>query len=211
MEMPPIPGYVEAVEREEFFRAAAFLRLNERLCGLEVLPLTTRHLLWLEVIESPFVTGAPIPMAEAHLHVAAFVRVVTPGFNAFSWWRRRLFFRNYRRGMYGEKIAADAAVTAVKEYRDEAFGDRPARRGTHAAAASYWSTAAGMCHELCSNYSMSIDEALDVPLKVVFQLLKVQDAFAQAKSGKKPVLFNPSDSVVTRYYTERETEENRLN
>src|SRR5436190_23240372 len=52
-----IPGFLEAVQREQFVRDAAFLRLSESVAGFELVPLTLRHYLILRATRNPLLWG----------------------------------------------------------------------------------------------------------------------------------------------------------
>lgn len=49
-----VPGYSEALRRENFVRTTAFIGGNESLCGVEVVPLSLRTVLRLEVAQNGF-------------------------------------------------------------------------------------------------------------------------------------------------------------
>jgi hypothetical protein len=198
-----IKGYAEFVRQQEFERDAAFLRVRETICGYEVDPLTTRHLLWLYTIESPFLVDKKIRADEGALHVAAFMRVVTPGFNPLSKLNRRLFFWKYRRYFRGQKINVGQAVEEIREYIVGALRDKPP--AGDGSSESYWSMAASIVHSLSGHYGWTMDEALDVPVKCAFQLMKIQRLEASAKAGVKIPLFNPSDELKSRWLEEQAT------
>jgi hypothetical protein len=183
-----IPGYRDAVEQEQFLWDAAFLGLPEKICGFEVKPLTARHLLWLYTIRSPFVTGQRMTDLDVHLHAAAFMRLVAPDFSPKHRWRRRLFFWRYRHSFARQRV--DVAVTAIRDYLGEAFAESPGGKGGEA----YYSVAASVIHFICGNYSgVSFEATLDLPLKIVFQLMKCK----RRETGA--IMFKSTDALKSRW------------
>ena len=49
-----IPGYREAVKKEQRIRDTAFLDGRELVCGIEVFPLSLRRMVWLEQAHNGF-------------------------------------------------------------------------------------------------------------------------------------------------------------
>lgn len=196
-----IPGYADFLDEQEAIRDTAFLCLPRSICGLPVLPLTTRHILWLLIIKSPFVGGQKLSWPHAHLHVAAFLRIVSPKFSPMSRFKSRLFFWRFRRTIYPQKLDPVKMVSAIKEFLDKQMQDQPA--GSGGAGQSYWSIGATIVHAL-GGYGWSLDEILDTPVSVAFQLIKIQRHEDAAKNGVKHPLFNPSDGFKTRWYDKLE-------
>jgi hypothetical protein len=169
-----IPGLSAAIEHEQLVRNAAFLSLSESLCGFDVNPLTLRHVLTLESIGSPFVTGGrPLPH-----DLAAFLLIIKP---ATGWARWQMLRRL-------SQLPAASVTSAIAEFIGEAFQDSPG--GTGVESISYYSFGARIVDELARSYGWREAEILDMPLKRVFQYLKV----IAHRNGNAP-LFNPSDKV----------------
>ena len=195
-----VPGLAEAVRAENEQRDLAFLALgdktgifNEKIAGVKVLPFTTRHLLWLDVAESQFTDGELYADSVVD-EIVKFLRVVQVPPRR-CWWQFRYDPIQQNAAIMlairGEKL--DATVSAIRIYLSEAFADAP---GSSAAGGKkYFSIAAGTCHFLGEKYGMAPADAMDVPLKVSFQLMKA----ARKSADPRAILFNPSDNLIARH------------
>src|ERR1700730_16876235 len=80
MELDKIPGYQRAKERgaavEESVRGRAFVSIPEKICGVEVFPLTLRTIRRLRIAGSPFFCGGGIRAGD----VLAFLWAISPGY-----------------------------------------------------------------------------------------------------------------------------------
>lgn len=193
-----IEGWEETAREEAEQRNDAMLGLTDTLCGLKVKPLTWRHLLWLDIYQSPFLYDAPadvlLLIPDIHLHIARFMWVLSPQWKPFSSLARRFFFWRYRKTLYGRKQMpgrgssnTEEIVTAIVKFMDTSTWDlksdsRGARRK------SYYSAGAGIVHALCEKYgSVSPDpnaknSALDVPVNIIGQLLRAHRRFENPKA-----------------------------
>lgn len=185
-----IPGYAEAVARERFLRAAAFVADREYLCGLPVLPLSIWHVMALDTIGSPFVTRAEGVTADDVLN---FLWIVSPRYTANRLERRWFWLTKVR------KLKAEAAIKAIADYVSEAYGDAP---GGSRGGPSYYSNAAGLVDALASAYGWSERDILKLPLKRAFQYAK---AIAD-RISPNAVLWNPSDRIKGDWLNSRATE-----
>jgi hypothetical protein len=177
-----IPGLATAIEHEQLVRNASFLELTERVCGFEVPPLTLRHMLALESIGSPLVCGGrPMP------HDFGAFLVLLTGATGFRRWN---LLRRLGRVNYG--IAFDDIVSFI----NEAMQDSPGGSNGEGEI-SYYSFGAAIVDRLAREYGWSERAILDLPLKRLFQYLKL----FTGKDGKVP-LFNPSDKVRGKYLAE---------
>ena len=194
-----IPGYAEAVARQDLVRDAAFLGVPETLCGITVAPMTFRHLLWLQIVRSPFIGASPPNSAMLHLDVATFFKTVAP-FSPPSFMAKppaaalRAFMAKVGR------LKAPEALDGIRDFVNEAFMDAPG--GGESSNVSYFSIGAALTHRLCEHYSgldpnpMNYPSAADMPLKAGFQLLKC------LKKSERPdaIMFNGlSDQIKTRW------------
>jgi hypothetical protein len=203
-----VPGYAEAIERQDLVRDVAFLGVPETLCGIEVAPMTFRHLLWLQLVRSPFI-GAGLPDAETlHLAVAAFFKTLAPlekpSFMLTAFDRKlQVDLKRYMESV-GKLKASDETLKAINEFVNEAFIDSPG--GADGAAESYYSVGAALTHQLCKNYSglnpnpLIYPGAIDIPLKAGFQMLKLVKQEECSRAGRKCILFNGlSDRAKSRW------------
>jgi len=183
-----IPGYREAVERENLIREVAFLDIPEFICGIEVLPLTPRHFLLLDAIGSVFVSGG-VPSPE---EVARFLWVVSPEFRTVKTWRdrrvRKRFVKRCRKVLW-----ADACIE-IDRYIDDAFQDSPGHKSGQSGAGD-WAWVAVMVDNIASEYHWSERDILNTPVKSLFQYSRLQTK----RHNPNAILFNSSDRLKSEY------------
>lgn len=201
-----VAAYREAIDREGFSRDAAFLGAPETVLGFKVRPMTARHLLWLWTMQSPFVCAAPIgdDRAEVVYHVKSFLMVVSRRDPAPRWWSRlwrHRFDRRFKR-FENSEFSCSEVIAACREYVSDATQDAPSGKS----GKIYYSAAANIANWICHAYHCPLGEgikmALDLPLKIAFQLMRADLKY----NDPKAILFNPSESVLTRELTRMETE-----
>ena len=211
-----IEGYAEAVEKQDFLRDAIFIGMPEIICGLPVSPLTFRHLLWLRIIESPFIGESELDAGKISFAVAGFFKTIAPigkpafMLTPFDYWHRW----NLRGFMHKVgRIKADEAMSGIIEFVRDAFMDAPS--GSDRASESYYSAGASMTHALAEKYHglnanpAIYPGALDIPLKAGFQLLKLIRRDNLAAAGKPSIMFNGlSDQIKTRWLEKQQPEKN---
>lgn len=193
------PRYRAAVEREAFVRNVAFLPVTETMCDMEVVPLTIRKWLLLEVVKSPFVVGGlPRPV-----DLVQFLWCLSPAYAPNRRWRRLLLARRCRRFRGVPEFIQ--AVDEVREFIREAWQDGPGSSpGEH--DVPYYSYAASLVARFGKEFGWPPDVTMDLNLKIALQLIK---ALKQA-SQPDCILHNPSDKV-RRLEIERQREELKAN
>lgn len=195
-----IPGYRAALSAETEQRDAAFLPMPLTVprkwprAPLTLLPITIRRMLILEHAQSPFVCGGKA--APTAGDIALFLWVCSPGFSALKK-QRDIFIRQCR------TVKAGVALETIHGMVKAAFYDAPAREVTGGESPSYWSLAASMVDCIAAEYGWPLDTILDAPLAVVLQLFKIIQHRKSSAAGEKTPLFNPSDSVKSRWLTEK--------
>lgn len=201
-----IPGLTEAQREENLQRDMAFLALGDRqgifsetIAGVAVQPLTSRHMLWLTVLDSCFVTDNEFTEQNAFTELVKLLRVIGVPAKR-KWWQRQTdpATENARimAAAFNGNIEQD--MTAVRNYFEQAFADAPASSG-NVDKTRYFSNAAWVCYFLGQHLKMTPEQALDTPLKVVWQFMKVH----QRNVNPEAPLFNPSDQLTARMLTER--------
>lgn len=203
IDLSQVPAIREAVEKQDLVRDVSFLGLTETIGGIEVLPMSFRHVLWLELKRSPFIGHGQLTPATLVEDLAAFMKIVSPfhplNRRRFNGWRQRRYLRRVG------QMKLDVALKDIRDYVGEAFMDAPSGGTSGEVKASYYSTGAAWVHRLCKNYNgLNPDpgvypSAIDLPLKVGFQMLKLLKQDDYAKAGKMCPLFNPSDDVTMRH------------
>ena len=199
IDLNKVPGYAEAVDRQDLVRDAAFLGVPEILCGLEVSAMTFRHLLWLQMIRSPFVGLSSLTPETLHLDVAAFFKTVAPlPKPSFLGVANKADLKSFM--LKVGKLKAPDAVKGIRDFISENFMDAPG--GGDNSGPSYYSVGASVINRLCSKYGglnpnpMIFPSAIDMPLKSAWQLLKC----LKRDENPKAILFNGlSDKVRARW------------
>lgn len=178
-----IPGLLEAINRENDNRDAAFLDLTTNICGVEIRQMTPRDLLILDGIGNPLVEGKlPSPA-----QLADFLWKLSPRFSTRAPLRRFLFGRSIRRISYIE------AVRACGRYIDATFQDSPASSGASSTPYAGW--CAHLVHTIAINYNWDDDKVLNTPLKRIFQYLKC----IRRHHDPTCPMHNPSDKAKGEY------------
>jgi hypothetical protein len=169
---------------EENLRAAAFLPFNEKICGIEVVPLTLRILGRLRASKSPFLCGGEIRPG----HIVAFLWAISPDYNPGVKAPDSLV----------EKAGAlpyQRARRAIRKYLFLAWMDRPPVRRNAKGDLAAVSFEAAMIHHIATAYGWDDETILDKPLKRLYQYLTM----VRLESNPKAVTFNPIvDRLVRR-------------
>lgn len=189
LDLNAIPGYREAVERENNVRDNAFLGIAEKICGIEVFSMTPRHFLILDGIGSPFVTGGSILPEE----VVRFLWIMSPRFRivrSFHDWIARWRFAASCR-----KLNWETSIKAIFAYLEETFMDRPGANSASNSVGSNWSWLAAMVDAIARNYHWSEETILNTPLKRLFQYRKI----ISMANDPNAIHFNPRDKVIGEY------------
>ncbi len=203
-----IPGYDEVAHAEAEQRTDAMLGLGDTLCGLKVKPLTWRHLLWLDIYNSAFLTSAPpevlLQLPDIHLHIARFMWVLSPQWKPFSGFWRWVYFRRYRKTLYGRKNNTAEIVRAIHTFVTDSTWDLRADGGGHARK-SYYSVAAAVVRVLCEKCPAispnpgAPNAAIDLPVNIIGQILR---AAARAQDPKA-LMSNRTDELERAWLAEQ--------
>lgn len=181
-----VEGLPEAIRDENFDWNIPFLDLNENICGFPARPFSTRHVIWLSTVKSPFLHRCKSEMfyglPELSHHCQRFLWIVSPQFQTryFLSFKRKRTFKKVNRA-FDMKM-----VDEIVNYIDRAFADstRPNSRP------SFCSVAASNVHRLCKNYGWSMATALDCPIQVMFQLVQCM------REDRGEVLKKRSDELI---------------
>jgi len=179
------PGYLEQVAQESLLRDAAFLPVNESICGFEVCQMTLRHWLILRVAKSPFITGG-IPNPK---QLALFLWILNPIYNAEGRRRRRFMF--CCRWAFRKEENVRTLVGEARKYVAETMQDGEFVR-TENYEPSYYSMAAHFCGLLGMHLGFSEDDVMAMPLRRLFQYVKVIRDLIDSGVPKG----NPSDRIL---------------
>lgn len=211
-----IPGYAQAALRENELRAVPFLGLPEHIGGVPAAPLTLRRVQWLTFCRSPFLLKLDAEALEAKPDIAAdtllFLWIVSPEFKPGNLRARDRFFDRHRHVL---KLKALTVIQDALDYVQEAFLD--AGDDTPDYSRSYYSSAAAVVGFFHRHYGLPIDvwdnswvrrlsrklsgqpNALDIPLRIAFQLIRVH----QKHVNPEQTFFNRlSQPAIDRYLAE---------
>ena len=206
-----IPGYKDAVQAENQQRAAAFISgIPEVVAGIMVAPLTYEMELRLRAVRSPFFIGG-LPNAN---DIAVFLWGVSEDYqrairlrgiveHASPWLAGRLFNRA-RRAFIKRLRRLDYLTTlnAIRTYINDAYTDAPSGAGER--SITYYSEAAGLFVLLSEKCSMSMRDVMELPIKVVWQLLRA----IERRENPSAIHFNPSDRIRGEWLNQRNSVKN---
>ena len=184
-----IDGFAEAVYQERLVRDSAFLRLSETVCGFELRPMTLRDYAVLRMAGNPLL-GDALPAPE---ELAQFLWILSVSYSKSR--LRRILFSIRVNKACATPLQAARLIDSCREYRQEAMQDAPALAGCKGYSPSYYSDCAYWCGILGREYGYSMDEVLDIPLKILFQLPGEMKDHHNSKSPR----CNPSDRILADY------------
>lgn len=165
-----------AVYKESCYREAAFLRLNDFICGIEVVPFTFKHYLLLDFKNSPFL-GKQSDIDEKK--ILDFLWMVSTDFVEKNKDKYQAFVTKHKNINYVE------AYEGIIAYLDEHLldVDREASTDKKDQKAPYFAWPAVIIDELASQYGWTVEYILSMPVGQVFQLSRVvQCRLGMAKS-----------------------------
>lgn len=221
-ELAAIPGYLNAVKRENDIRDAAFLALPARICGISVRPMTLRHWLILDGIDSYFLKPKSGPPNADD--ISAFLWVLSPQFDARSgarWDRilrrcgrvpilralsKRIASWCSARGRFVDRVGKlpyGKMVAGIEDYYEKTFQDSPPSSGNDDEdAVAQISFAANLLYSVASLTHWSREVILELPLRETFQYLTIKRMLSAARRGETFTGWNPSDKVKRDYIRE---------
>jgi hypothetical protein len=192
MELAKIPGYQRARERgaelEDNIRGSAFVSVPEKICGIEVLPLTMRIVRRLRIARSPFFCGGGIRAGD----VLAFLWAISPGY-----FLRTKKAREKSKAALVEKargLGYHRAVRGIRRYLFYAWMDRPPSPRTKKGEPTPVAFEAAMVHHVASAYGWDDEAILDKPLRRLHQYLNM----IRLEVNPKAQIFHPIVARVTR-------------
>jgi hypothetical protein len=132
MSLDFIPGYAEAVAREQQARDTALLNVPYSICGIDVRIMTVGDFLALSAAKHPFISGGTIP---TRLDIASLLWFLSPDYlrpaldGASPWraWlhRRRAAKRRAKFARVALRLDYGEARRAIDDYLDFCFLDCP--------------------------------------------------------------------------------------
>lgn len=179
-----IPGYAEAVAREQALRDLAFDGQRIPLCGRLVNQFTLRHLMRLGGCDNAFVAGGPAERTD----VAMFLWFVSAEYSLDPA-ARESFYRAT------VDVPFESGGRAINQYLNDAFWDcdGTGMQGER----SYYSTAAGLICTLAREFGWDDEAILDKPIARLFQYRRI----IAARSGIP--LINRTDGMIGKWLAAR--------
>ena len=169
-----MPGYAEAVARETRIRDEAFFDVCERICGVEVLPLTPELADALQAVESPFFVGRREPV---ETDVALFFWICSPQFVPgcrLTWWKPSTWIQKFKQSLRQRRVIASIrhlnfgeACKAIEQYVDLSFIDAPG--GSKQRRISFVSWKASLIHFIAEAYGWDEQKIRTTSFKKLFQ------------------------------------------
>lgn len=207
--MLDVPGYAEALLRENLLRTAAFVMPVERIHGFVVQPMTLRQHAELKLARSPYLapTRTPTPAETVQFLwrlAPQFTREQGRAWRAFKKKLKNIFppaprfwraaDNNHQRD-FAAILQHAQLVTAIREYMTEVMFDRPPASSANSAP-DYFSDECAVCARLARAYGWRESDIMDLPLKRIFQYLKECRENDYHAVGMQAVMHNPSDKVL---------------
>ena len=193
-----IPGYAEALAKEQASRNAAFIDITETVCGFELRQMTLRDYLILQSARNPvLVGGTPSPV-----ELVAFLWLLSPGYRpalTFAGWinswafaiRCRKFLPRGKGDDHERISSAAKIIEACRAYVEETFQDSGPRASSGAWMPDYWSDGAELCARMGREYGWAPEVTLGLPMKAILQFCSE----IRSHNGSRVPLCNPSDRI----------------
>lgn len=176
-----IPGYEDAVEKENKLREFSFLDYPELICDIRVNPLTPRLFSLLHLKKSPIICGDKDIAVE---DILLFLWVISVDFESNNEVKRKKFveqcFTHKPQDLY----------LAIADYIEEAFQDSTNTRGIPDEV-PYYHWLSSLIVILASEFHWSEKDILDMPFKRIWQYLRC----ISKKYDSRAILFNKSDRL----------------
>jgi hypothetical protein len=203
LETVEIPGLREAIKREQHVRDTAFLDGREILCGIEVVPLSLRRLIWLEQSHNGFV----VPWkwegdAEAFAHAVHLLYVMRPKYSPPES-PRESFWRGFKAGWSEAMFARSlrkrdraALIGELQAWISDAFMDGPkGGGGSEIMPPSYASYPVYLIDLFAeAGLTFTYGEIMEMPLARLWQFWRVA-----SKRVRGMTLTNASDEIAVNH------------
>ena len=183
-----------AIETEQREREQSFLAFPETVAGFELRPMTLRDMLLLMQLGNVYLAGMPATMAvedrlkKYALDSSSLIWLQSVTYKAHDKQAKRKI-----ESALGDPACDLGNLTdGIYDYVKRAFYDQPASPVRDTQSKSYWSIGASLVHAMGKTYGWTREQTLSEPLRVLWQLLKVQHYSNDPKAPQ----FNPSDQII---------------
>lgn len=187
-----IPGFAEAIEKEQTRRQVAFADTPLPISGVWVKQFTPAHWVSLGIIGSPFL-GGNRGTAFSTVAVLEFLWICSPEYRPGSFWRELWFYAKHYRQI------KPATARAIFDYLDAAFQDSPPSPVGPTDRRSYYAGVTSICDFFASEYGWDDSVTMAKPLARLFQYFNC----VRKRKDPKAIMFNPSDAVRSKWLHER--------
>jgi hypothetical protein len=181
---------IEVLEKESNHEAEPWLFESVSLCGIEVNNLTLRHVLILDGISNPVLTGESVDVDT----LAVFLWVISSGFELGN---------NKARDKFIEKISTINYIKLLEEVRDYIEGalshskamtdDSKKQKKPNAHFVAY------VVDSFASAYSWNIEYIMSLPLAIIHQLIAVINERVCATNDEPYSITRESDKLINRH------------
>ncbi len=202
LEKVEIPGLREAIKREARVRDTAYLDGHEIVCGVEVVPLCLRRLIWLEQAHNGFVVPWKFENdGEKFAHAISFLYFLRPDFSPpIS--PRETFWQSFKSGLNEQvfinryrNVNRDEFLAELLEWISDYFMDAPNSGGSEIMPPSYASYPTHIIDLFAqANLPFLFSEIMDMPLKRLWQHYRIA-----SRRVNEIKLTNPSDEISVRH------------
>ncbi len=179
-----IPGYSQAVERENQEREAAFVNPLTLVCGIAIRQLTPRDGIILEGLGSPFIVGGNPTWSQ----IMEFLWRMSPDYSRSNLKRHLFDLRCWR-------LRRADTLKPLDKYIERTFQDAPGQKSGASQKVPFAGWPAYIIDPIASEYGWGLDVILNTPYRVLYQLLNC----ITKRYNADAIIFNPSDKVKGEY------------
>jgi hypothetical protein len=181
----------DALELESAYPLEAWLNLPESICGIEIKQITPKILLHLHGIDSPLFGIGEVRFDD----VLAFLWICSPSF-CYDAKVRDEFLKQ------AKKINPFDAVLEIQTFLEKTFidADYDTRQNGKKSNATF---IAYLCDNLAREYSFSIEQTMQTPMRQIYQLLSVISERCAATNGEEYVKIRQSEKMINEFILNR--------
>ena len=162
-----------------------WLDVDEEIEDIKLHNMNLKHLLMLDGLESPFLTGGDVSEEDAYL----FLWVVSKEFSFESKERDEFFIKLKR-------IPEYQLIEFIKEYMEKSFAESDTMKNG-SKSQTYFIAYFVDC--FAREYSWNLEKIMKIPLGVAFQLITAINERNSAMSGKEYNRITELDNKINRY------------
>lgn len=162
-----------------------WLDVDEEIEGIKLFNMNLKHLLMLDGLESPFLTGGDVSEEDAYL----FLWVVSKEFSFESKERDNFFIK-------AKGIPTYQLIEFIQEYIEKSFAESDTMKNG-SKSQTYFIAYFVDC--FAREYGWTLDRIMKIPLGVAFQLITAINERNSAMTGKEYNRITELDNKINRY------------